>query len=52
MWSAMQTLGLSGKTWFPRVRCIGNIYATCLLLVYAAVVLSFAILGRGLFVCC
>ena len=51
MWSAMQTLGASGKTWFSRVRCIGNIYSTVLILCLTAVVLSFAILGRGLFVC-
>ena len=52
MWSAMQTLGLSGKVWFNRWRCISNIYTTCVMLCFTVVVLSFAILGRGLFVCC
>ena len=51
MWSAMQTLGWSGKTWFTRVRCISNIYVTIVMLCFTAVVLSFAILGRGAFVC-
>jgi succinate dehydrogenase / fumarate reductase cytochrome b subunit len=37
-WSALQTLGLSNKTWFNRWRCIGNIYATLLMLGFAAVV--------------
>lgn len=42
MWSAMQTLGLNGKTWFNRWRCISNIYVTLLMLCYAAVVIYFA----------
>ena len=40
-WSAMQTLGWSGKIWFKRWRCIGNIYATLLVLCFLAVVLVF-----------
>lgn len=44
-WSAMQTLGVSGKTWFNRWRCIGNIYVTVVMLMFAAVVICFALCG-------
>ena len=47
IWSAMQTLGVSGKIWFNRWRCIGNIYATIVVLMFAAVVIVFAIQGWG-----
>jgi succinate dehydrogenase / fumarate reductase cytochrome b subunit len=43
----MQTLGVSGKIWFNRWRCIGNIYATIVVLMFAAVVIVFAIQGCG-----
>ena len=49
IWSAMQTMGWSGKVWFQRWRCIGNIYATLVVLMFAAVVIVFAIQGFG---CC
>jgi succinate dehydrogenase / fumarate reductase cytochrome b subunit len=38
-WSSMQTLGWNGKIWFSRWKCIGNIYATLLVLCFLAVVL-------------
>lgn len=41
-WSAMQTLGWNGKTWFCRWRCIGTIYVTLLMLMFLVVVLAFA----------
>lgn len=47
IWSAMQTLGVSGKIWFNRWRCIGNIYATIVVLMFVAVVVYFAIQGWG-----
>ncbi|MCI7598890.1 MAG: succinate dehydrogenase/fumarate reductase cytochrome b subunit [Prevotella sp.] len=40
-WSAMQTMGWSGKVWFSRWKCIGNIYATLLILCFLTVVLVF-----------
>ena len=40
-WSSMQTLGLSGKTWFKRWKCIGFIYVTVLMLCFLIVVLAF-----------
>ena len=41
-WSAMQTLGISGKVWHKRWNCIGLIYVTLLMLGFAVVVLAFA----------
>ena len=41
-WSAMQTLGWSGKIWFARWRCIGIIYVTVLMLMFLSVILAFA----------
>ena len=41
-WSALQTLGLSGKTWFCRWKVIGFVYVTLLALGFLAVILAFA----------
>jgi len=41
-WSAMQTLGVSGKVWQQRWNCIGLIYVSLLMLGFAVVVLAFA----------
>ena len=41
-WSAMQTLGVSGKIWLKRWQCIGMIYVTLLMLCFLVVVLAFA----------
>lgn len=41
-WSAMQTLGISGKIWFNRWRMIGWIYVTLLMAGFLIVVLAFA----------
>ena len=41
-WSAMQTLGVSGKIWLKRWMCIGNIYVTVLMLMFLVVILAFA----------
>ena len=41
-WSAMQTLGISGKIWFQRWKVIGFIYVTLLMLCFLVVVLAFA----------
>ena len=40
-WSAMQTLGVSGKTWFCRWKVIGFIYTTLLALGFLAVIVAF-----------
>lgn len=44
-WSAFQTLGWSGKIWFNRVKTIGYVYATVLILMFAVVVVKFALCG-------
>ena len=41
-WSAMQTLGISGKVWFNRWKKIGLVYTTLLMLGFLIVVLAFA----------
>ena len=41
-WSAMQTLGVSGKVWLKRWQCIGMIYVSVLMLLFLIVVLAFA----------
>lgn len=40
-WSSMQTLGVSGKIWLARWQCIGIIYVTILMAVFAFLVISF-----------
>ncbi len=41
-WSAMQTLGISGKIWFERWKKIGFVYVTILMGCFLLVVLAFA----------
>lgn len=41
-WSALQTLGLNGKTWFCRWKVIGIVWVTIVILCFVAVVLGFA----------
>ena len=40
-WSAIQTLGWSGKVWFNRWKCIGKVYVTIVMLMFLVVVLGF-----------
>ena len=40
-WSAMQTLGWSGKIWLKRWQCIGIVYVTILMGIFAFLILSF-----------
>lgn len=48
-WSAIQTLGWSGKVWHKRWRVIGNIYVTLLILGFCGVLLFyFATEGLGI----
>ena len=51
-WSAMQTLGISGKIWFNRWRVIGGIYVTLLMLGFLVVVLAFAFKCAPSLCCC
>ena len=50
-WSAMQTLGWSGKIWLCRWKLIGGIYVTLLMLAFLVVVLAFAF-GCAPSLCC
>jgi len=50
-WSALQTLGWSGKVWFCRWKVIGIVYATILMLAFLVVVLAFAF-GIAPSLCC
>jgi len=40
-WSAMQTMGWSGHIWFNRWKLIGQIYATIIMAMFAAVAVGF-----------
>ena len=51
-WSALQTLGWSGKLWFSRWKCIGNAYATVLILMFVAFVVCFCVLSLCCGACC
>ena len=44
-WSALQTLGWSGKIWFNRWKCIGTAYVTIVMLLFAAVAVYFCLCG-------
>ena len=50
-WSAMHTLGWSGKVWFNRWKTIGIAYTTVLMLLFLVVVLAFAF-GCAPSLCC
>ncbi len=43
IWSAMQTMGLNNKTWFPRLKTFSTIYTTLLILMFAAVAVLFCL---------
>jgi succinate dehydrogenase / fumarate reductase cytochrome b subunit len=43
VWSAFQTLGLNGKTWFPRLKFIANVVATIIMIGFAVVPVYFTI---------
>ena len=45
IWSAFQTLGINNKTWFPRLKFIGNAVATIIMLMFAVVPVYFTILS-------
>ena len=50
-WSALQTLGWSGKIWFCRWKVIGMVYTTILIALFIITVLAFAI-GCAPSLCC
>ena len=48
LWSMFQSTGWANKKWYPRLKTIANIYATLLMLGYAAVVVVFFLKSRGI----
>lgn len=47
VWSALHTMGLSSNTWLPRIKVIGNIVATIVVLMFAAVVVYYLGMNIG-----
>ena len=45
IWSGLQTLGWSGKTWFGRIKCISQIWSTIVILMFVAVAVVFFVKG-------
>lgn len=43
IWSATQSLGLNGKTWFPRLKAISTIYSSVIILMFATVAILFCL---------
>jgi succinate dehydrogenase / fumarate reductase cytochrome b subunit len=43
VWSAFQTLGLNGKTWFPRLKFISELIATIIMVGFAIVPVWFTV---------
>lgn len=43
IWSAMQTVGLNNRMWFPRLKVISMVYSTILILAFAAVAVLFCL---------
>ena len=41
VWSALHTMGLSSNIWLPRIKVIGNVVATIVVLMFAAVVVYY-----------
>lgn len=41
VWSMFQTVGWANDTWYPRLKCIANVFATILMLGFAAVAVTF-----------
>lgn len=41
IWSAMQTLGMNNRTWFPRLKVLSTCYSTLIILMFAAVAVLF-----------
>lgn len=43
IWSAMQTMGLNNKKWFPRLKRFSTIYTTIIILMFASVAVAFCL---------
>ena len=45
IWSSMQTLGMSNNVWLPRIKCISEIYATIICLLFVAIPIYYLIVN-------
>lgn len=43
IWSALQTVGMNNKKWFPRLKLFSTIYTTVIILMFAAVAVLFCL---------
>lgn len=43
IWSAMQSLGLNNRVWFPRLKAFSTIYSTIIILMFALVAVMFCL---------
>lgn len=43
IWSALQTVGLNNKKWFPRLKLLSTIYTTFIILMFAVVAVLFCL---------
>lgn len=43
IWSAMQTMGINNKKWFPRLKCFSTVYTTIIILMFACVAIAFCL---------
>lgn len=41
IWSALQTMGLNSREWFPRLTRFSTVYTTCIILMFACVAVLF-----------
>ncbi|MBP5259566.1 MAG: succinate dehydrogenase/fumarate reductase cytochrome b subunit [Paludibacteraceae bacterium] len=45
VWSALHSLGLNNNIWMPRIKCLSNIVATLVVLMFASVVVYYFCMG-------
>lgn len=43
IWSAMQTMGINNKKWFPRLKRFSTVYTTIIILMFAIVAIAFCL---------
>lgn len=43
IWSAMQSLGLNNRVWFPRLKAFSTVYSTIIILMFALVAVMFCL---------
>ncbi|MBO4370549.1 MAG: succinate dehydrogenase/fumarate reductase cytochrome b subunit [Paludibacteraceae bacterium] len=45
IWSSMHTLGWNNNIWMPRIKCISNIFATLIVLMFASVAIYYFVIS-------